>query len=117
MDAVFDAEVAICTAKAGIQVLDKSTLEHAEKLLLAADVNAVPPAGFEGVGVMDNGVEIQTERGSFPSNRKRFGIGAREVPSSKSAIQEDAEFGRCGYHRFSGCLCRSRQNCRIGVLA
>ena len=81
MDAVFDVEVVICTAKAGIQVLDKSTLEHAEKLLLAADVNAVPPAGIEGVGVMDNGAEIQTKRGSYRS------IGALGIGRVKYQVQ------------------------------
>ena len=65
VEAVADAEVIVCTAKAGIQVLDKSTLQHATKLIVAADVNAVPPAGIEGVGVVDDGAEVIMNWGSF----------------------------------------------------
>ena len=39
---VADAEVIICTAKAGIQVLDNNVLANASSLIVAADVNAVP---------------------------------------------------------------------------
>jgi methylene-tetrahydromethanopterin dehydrogenase len=53
-----DAEVALCAARAGMQVLSIEDLKKAPKLLVAADVNAVPPAGVEGLGLMDNGVEL-----------------------------------------------------------
>ena len=79
--AVSDAEVIICTAKAGIQVLDKSMLDQAKNLLVAADVNAVPPAGIEGVGVTDNGTQIETTRGSFAA------IGALGIGGVKYKVQ------------------------------
>jgi methylene-tetrahydromethanopterin dehydrogenase len=49
------AEVVLSAAKAGIQVLSAEDLRHAPKLLLAADVNAVPPAGIAGLEVQANG--------------------------------------------------------------
>jgi methylene-tetrahydromethanopterin dehydrogenase len=52
------AEVILTAAKAGVQVISKAQLAAAEKLLIAADVNAVPPAGVEGLGVHANGDPI-----------------------------------------------------------
>jgi methylene-tetrahydromethanopterin dehydrogenase len=48
-----DVDVILSAAAAGVQVLSSADLEHASRLLLVADVNAVPPAGIEGVGVND----------------------------------------------------------------
>jgi methylene-tetrahydromethanopterin dehydrogenase len=43
---------AIFTAgKAGVQIISKSQIDAASGLLVAADVNAVPPAGIEGLDV------------------------------------------------------------------
>ena len=51
-------EVAFCTAKAGLQVLSKQQIDAAPRLLVAADVNAVPPTGVEGLDMKANGEEI-----------------------------------------------------------
>ncbi|MFZ0494096.1 MAG: NAD(P)-dependent methylenetetrahydromethanopterin dehydrogenase [Methylocella sp.] len=51
-------EVALCTAAAGVQVLSATMLAAAKSLLVAADVNAVPPAGIESLDLMANGVEL-----------------------------------------------------------
>ena len=48
-------DVVICTAKAGVQVLNASVLEDARRLKVAADINATPPAGIEGIQAKDNG--------------------------------------------------------------
>jgi methylene-tetrahydromethanopterin dehydrogenase len=48
-------DVVICTAKAGVQVLNASVLADARELKVAADINARPPAGIEGMGARDNG--------------------------------------------------------------
>ncbi len=80
-DAIRDAEVIICTAKAGIEVLDRSMLEQADQLLVAADVNAVPPSGIEGVGVMDNGTTVEMPWGGFSA------IGALGIGSVKYKVQ------------------------------
>jgi methylene-tetrahydromethanopterin dehydrogenase len=51
-------EVALCAAAAGVQVISASMLAAAKSLLVSADVNAVPPAGIEGLELMANGAEL-----------------------------------------------------------
>jgi methylene-tetrahydromethanopterin dehydrogenase len=51
-------EVVLCTAKAGVRVLDAAEIAGAAKLLVAADVNAVPPSGVEGVDAHANGTPL-----------------------------------------------------------
>jgi methylene-tetrahydromethanopterin dehydrogenase len=51
-------EIVLCTAKAGVQVLDAADIDAASKLLIAADVNAVPPPGVEGVDAHANGAPL-----------------------------------------------------------
>jgi methylene-tetrahydromethanopterin dehydrogenase len=48
-------EAVLCAGRAGVQILSKAQLAGAKNLLIAADVNAVPPAGVEGLGVQANG--------------------------------------------------------------
>jgi len=50
-----EAEVVFAAAAAGVQVLGKQELGNAKKLLVAADVNAVPPAGVDGMELFMNG--------------------------------------------------------------
>jgi methylene-tetrahydromethanopterin dehydrogenase len=52
------AEVALCCAAAGVQVLSAADIASAKSLLVAADVNAVPPYGVEGLNLMDYGVTL-----------------------------------------------------------
>ncbi|MCI0735993.1 MAG: methylenetetrahydromethanopterin dehydrogenase, partial [Beijerinckiaceae bacterium] len=49
-------DIVFCAAAAGKQILSKEALGSAKSLLVAADVNAVPPAGVEGLDLMANGV-------------------------------------------------------------
>ena len=58
-----------------MQVLSKEDLATAKNLLIAADVNAVPPLGVEGCGLHDNGVVI-SEHGAL-------GIGALAIGNVK----------------------------------
>ena len=51
-------EVALCAAAAGVQVLSATMLAAAKSLLVAADVNAVPPSGVEGLDLVAKGVEL-----------------------------------------------------------
>jgi methylene-tetrahydromethanopterin dehydrogenase len=60
LEVLLGAEIVFCAAAAGVQVLSASALASAKSLIIAADVNAVPPAGIEGLQLMDYGVEIQT---------------------------------------------------------
>jgi methylene-tetrahydromethanopterin dehydrogenase len=68
-------EIALCAARAGVQVVSKDDLAAAKDLLIAADVNAVPPLGVEGCGLHDNGVVIS------PSGA--LGIGALAIGNIK----------------------------------
>ena len=49
-----EADIIFCAARAGTQVLSKQQLSIAKHTLVLADVNAVPPAGLEGVGIKDD---------------------------------------------------------------
>jgi len=51
-------EAVLCAGRAGVQILSKAQLAGAKNLLIAADVNAVPPAGVEGLGVQANGEQL-----------------------------------------------------------
>ena len=52
------AEAVLCAGRAGLQVLGAAQIAGAKNLIVAADVNAVPPAGIEGLGLMDNGLAL-----------------------------------------------------------
>ena len=54
-DILKDAEAVFAAGRAGVQILTKMQVEAAENLLIAADVNAVPPAGIEGLAANANG--------------------------------------------------------------
>lgn len=77
--ALAETEVAITTAKAGIQVLDRSLLGKAPGLKLAADVNAVPPSGIEGVEPTHDGVPLD--------GGQTLALGALAIGKLKSAVQ------------------------------
>ena len=49
------ADIVLCAAKAGVQVINQALLTTATKLKVAGDVNAVPPAGIEGIKLKDFG--------------------------------------------------------------
>ncbi len=55
MDLISDADIILCTAKAGIQVLSENVLEAAKQLKVAGDINAVSPAGIAGIKAKDMG--------------------------------------------------------------
>jgi methylene-tetrahydromethanopterin dehydrogenase len=74
------SDVVVGSAKAGVQVISKSQLKQAQKLIVAADVNAVPPLGIEGVGVNDMGKELD-----FTPN-KAVGIGALAIGNVKYKV-------------------------------
>lgn len=81
LELMADAEVVFGAAAAGVQVLSRRHLEAAPSLLVACDVNAVPPDGIEGVGVMDNGKPIEG------AHNGAVGIGALAVGNVKYQTQ------------------------------
>jgi methylene-tetrahydromethanopterin dehydrogenase len=51
-------EAALCAGRAGVSILSAAQLTAAKHLLIAADVNAVPPSGVEGLDMQANGSEL-----------------------------------------------------------
>jgi methylene-tetrahydromethanopterin dehydrogenase len=76
-----DAEVALATARAGQRVVTRALLDAAPRLLVAADVNAVPPSGVEGISPMDDGASLATKSG------RAVGIGALVIGNIKYQAQ------------------------------
>jgi methylene-tetrahydromethanopterin dehydrogenase len=74
-----DAEIVLSAPKAGIRVVTKAQLAKAPKLLVAADVNAVPPSSIEGVEVQDDGKPIP--------GTQALGIGALAIGNVKYKVQ------------------------------
>jgi methylene-tetrahydromethanopterin dehydrogenase len=80
---ISNADLVFCTAKAGIQVLNASVLADAKQLKVAGDVNAVPPLGIEGLGIMDFGEPLKLAVGCEGA----VGIGALAVGNVKYQLQ------------------------------
>ena len=77
--ALAGADVVLATAAAGVQVMSADEVAGAARLLVAADVNAVPPEGIAGVGVMDKGKPI--------AGTQAVGIGALAVGNVKYQVE------------------------------
>ena len=78
-----DADVIFATAKAGIQVLNEKQVTSAAKLKVAADLNAVPPAGIAGINLHDNGIPIND------NNIGAVGIGPLTIGDIKYHTQRE----------------------------
>ena len=74
-----EADVVLACAAAGVQVVSADDLTLARRLRVAADVNAVPPEGIAGVGVMDDGQPL--------AGTAAVGIGALAVGNVKYQTQ------------------------------
>jgi methylene-tetrahydromethanopterin dehydrogenase len=76
-----EAEIILAAARAGVQVASSQQLAGAGRLLAAADLNAVPPAGIQGLGLLD-------DRQALPAGSGRaIGIGALAVGQIKYQTQ------------------------------
>ncbi len=76
---IADADVVLACAAAGVQVVSAEDLSHAKRMKVAADVNAVPPEGVAGVGVMDDAKPL--------AGTKAVGIGALAIGNVKYQTQ------------------------------
>ena len=74
-----EADVVLACAAAGVQVVSAEDLGFAPRLKVAADVNAVPPEGIAGVGVLDDGRPLAATQA--------VGIGALAVGNVKYQTQ------------------------------
>lgn len=82
---VATADIVFCTAKAGIQILSAGVLKEARHLKVAADVNAVPPFGIEGVKNNDNAAPLIHAENSEGA----VGIGALMIGDVKFQLQHE----------------------------
>ncbi|NGO54812.1 NAD(P)-dependent methylenetetrahydromethanopterin dehydrogenase [Allomesorhizobium camelthorni] len=73
------SDVVLSAAKAGVQVISKAHLEGADRLLVGADVNAVPPAGIEGLAVHANADPLEAT--------KAVGIGPLAIGNVKYKVE------------------------------
>ena len=80
---IADAEVLLACAAAGRQVVSTEDLGAARALRVAADINAVPPAGIAGVGMMDDGAALA----GAGAGEAALGIGALAVGNVKYQTQ------------------------------
>ena len=78
--ALNNADIAICTAVAGVRVLETSHFTQSKSLKIIADVNAVAPSGAAGVEVMSDGGLI--------SDTNIAGIGALMIGQLKYKTQQ-----------------------------
>lgn len=78
-----NADIIFCTAKAGVQVLNASVQKEARQLKVAADINAVPPLGIEGVKRNHFGAPLVHSINS----PNAVGIGALAVGNIKYQLQ------------------------------
>ena len=71
-------DAVLACAKAGVRVLSRQQIAGTD-LLVAADINAVPPAGIEGVGVNADSEKLE--------GTKAVGIGALAIGNIKYKVQ------------------------------
>jgi methylene-tetrahydromethanopterin dehydrogenase len=74
-----EADVVLACAAAGVQVVSADDLASAQAMKVAADVNAVPPEGIAGVGVMDDARPL--------AGTAAVGIGALAIGNVKYQTQ------------------------------
>ncbi|HEY3326282.1 MAG TPA: NAD(P)-dependent methylenetetrahydromethanopterin dehydrogenase [Novimethylophilus sp.] len=78
---IADAEILLCCASAGVRVISTEMLKNAKGLLIAADVNAVPPSGIEGLDAMSDALPIKGAEWAL-------GLGALAIGSRKYNLQK-----------------------------
>jgi methylene-tetrahydromethanopterin dehydrogenase len=78
-----DTDVVMAVAAAGAAVMSAADLAAAPRLLVAADVNAVPPLGIAGVGLTDAGVPLAGRVGAVA-----LGLGALAIGNIKYQVQQ-----------------------------
>ena len=79
-----NVDIAFCTAKAGVEVLNDSVLGDSKALKVVGDVNAVPPLGVRGLETQDFGAPLT----HAVSSKGAVGIGALAVGHIKYLTQQ-----------------------------
>jgi methylene-tetrahydromethanopterin dehydrogenase len=78
-----DAEIVLTAAKAGVQVLSREDFATAKRLKIAADLNAVPPLGIEGLDPQADGTPLYDGK----IGAGAIGIGALAIGNLKFRVQ------------------------------
>lgn len=78
---IADAEILLSCAAAGVRVITTDMLQNAKNLIIAADVNAVPPSGIEGVDARSDATPIKGAEWAL-------GLGALAIGSRKYNLQK-----------------------------
>ncbi|KAA5546918.1 bifunctional NADP-dependent methylenetetrahydromethanopterin dehydrogenase/methylenetetrahydrofolate dehydrogenase [Roseiconus nitratireducens] len=80
-----DAQIVIACGAAGVQLASSDDLRSATDLAVAVDLNAVPPAGLDGVSVTDKAAKIQEHSASVGYGA--VGVGGLKMKTHRAAIQ------------------------------
>jgi len=80
-DYMTNVDVIFATGAAGIELLSAELVASAPQLKVAADVNAVPPAGVAGLDAFDNGKAIAGSKSGA------VGVGALAIGNVKYQVQ------------------------------
>ena len=105
-----DADIIISAALAGLEVISATVLNEATNLKVAADVNAVPPAGIKGIKR-----KHFSEPMEFALNSpKAVGIGALAIgdvkyKTQKALLRELVELDDAVYYDFRDAFLRARE--------
>lgn len=80
--ALRDCHAVLACGAAGVRILDAEAIQKAEQLQLLIDLNAVPPAGIEGVEPTDQG-EVRGGRVCYGA----IGVGGLKMKIHRAALQ------------------------------
>ncbi len=78
---IASAEILLSCAAAGVRVITTDMLQNAKNLIIAADVNAVPPSGIEGIDARSDATPIKGAEWAL-------GLGALAIGSHKYNLQK-----------------------------
>lgn len=92
--ALYRANAVIACGAAGVKLMSAQQLEFGKSLRVAIDLNAVSPAGIEGIGIMDKGVQRGT-RAEYGA----LGVGGLKMKIHKASVAALFESN----HRFLDC--------------
>lgn len=84
-DILADTNIVIACGAAGIQLASESDLASAKDLVVAIDLNAVPPSGLGGIAVMDKANPMAT--GSSAVGYGAIGVGGLKMKTHRAAIE------------------------------
>ncbi len=80
------ADTIVACGAAGVELLSSNELNALEKLRVAIDLNAVPPAGIGGVEAFDKAKRVRGDDANSPLVYGPIGVGGLKMRTHKAAI-------------------------------